>query len=294
MLSNSCSSLSSGPPKSIPSVGAFIADMLPHNVFAPLRIPSTRPLNDFRDTTNAPPLLTIPQQTLYPPTAANPVFPRVITFNPTPHPTLPATPILRNATFPAQRPYTDQQSPERRSPEWVDSTHGGKAHFADVGGSSRGESRRMQRKSCTASDSSPALANCIHAGEEIPPRVAGPIKRRHISAGANKHQPTLNVRSSSRHGDASLSPKATPTPLEKEPAPIPVKVAHPQRRKIFFLQSPPSNCTTDSDDDSWVPRRTMNRRKPIGYWRWHCMYSANKIYFSNYLNDHIRTSTSRD
>lgn len=102
---SSCLSISFGRPKSNPSVGQFIVDILPHAI-SPVR-PTTAarraisdPSNNFRG--NVHPASPLPAVCL--PTSTDPVFPRVVVVNPTPHPTPPATPILQNISTAAQIP----------------------------------------------------------------------------------------------------------------------------------------------------------------------------------------------
>ena len=103
---SSCLSISFSRPKRNPSVGQFIVDILPHNEFPPVRLPSAaqrsipNPAKSVRE--NLHPVPPLPAVCLPPLTDSASL--RVVVVNPTPHPTPPATPILNNTSSATQIP----------------------------------------------------------------------------------------------------------------------------------------------------------------------------------------------
>jgi len=104
---SSCFSLSIGCHKSSPTMGTFIVDILPQIAVPPTRLPSVTQTDTFREKLHPVKLPPVTLPTVCLPSTPSPiladlsVFPRVVVVNPTPHPTPPATPILRNVTSPA-------------------------------------------------------------------------------------------------------------------------------------------------------------------------------------------------
>lgn len=79
--------------------------MLPHNAIPSLRLPPAEQHSRDKVDPVTLPAVSLPTVCLpSTPILADSVFPRVVVVNPTPHPTPPATPVLRNAASPAQLP----------------------------------------------------------------------------------------------------------------------------------------------------------------------------------------------